>query len=240
MMEYQLAVVNGTGENQGDDNDEKDIAGRFVLRPFRRTETDLLSDLHLGVAATWGDQNTDFSRTAFDTVTGTDFVDFADDTLHKGDRTRLGGEFIWPFGPASIKAELIRMWLNDMNLGTAKEDFDFSSGYILATYLLTGEQKTLGKIRPLHPFDPAAGGWGAWEIAARYAAFHSERDLFQHGFAAGTDQADAFTVGLNWYLNPLLRVTLNYERTEFDDDIVINGDTLDNEDAFLIQCQLEF
>ncbi|GAB4349505.1 MAG: outer membrane porin OprO [Candidatus Abyssubacteria bacterium] len=240
MVEYQLAIVNGTGENQGDDNDEKDIVGRFALRPFRQTGTELLSDLHLGVAATWGDQNTDFSRTAFDTVAGTDFVVFANNTTHKGDRTRLGGEFIWPFGPASIKAELIRMWLDDMNMGAAREDFEFTSGYVLATYLLTGERKTLGKVRPLHPFDPAAGGWGAWEIAARYAAFRSDSDLFRHGFAEGTDQADAFTAGLNWYLNSLLRITLNYEHTEFDDELVIDGETLDDEDALLVQCQLEF
>jgi phosphate-selective porin len=54
------------------------------------------------------------------------------------------------------------------------------------------------------------------------------------------DRAEAFTVGLNWYANDYFRVIFDYERTEFDDEIEVDDEMIDNEDAFLVQCQLEF
>jgi phosphate-selective porin OprO/OprP len=240
LIEYQLAVLNGTGENKGDDNDAKDLAGRLVLRPFQRAGNGMFSDLHLGVSGTWGDQNTDFSSASFKTTAGTQFVDFTTDTMHKGNRTRLGTELVWPVGPASLKAEWMRMWLDNFQLEPMKEDLQFYAWYVSGSYLLTGETKPLGRVVPNRPFDPSKGAWGAWEVAARYSTFHSDRDLFDLGMAAGADRAEAFTIGLNWYLNRLFRVTFNYEHTEFDDDLVIDGKTLDDEDALLVQCQLEF
>ncbi len=240
MIEYQLAVLNGTGENKGDDNDAKDLAGRLFVQPFRGAEGGIFSDLHLGVSGTWGDQNTDYSSTSFKTTAGTPFVDFAADTMHKGNRKRLGTELIWPVGPASLKAEWMQMWLDNFQLEPMREGLQFYAWYVSGSYLLTGETKPLGRVVPNHPFDPSQGAWGAWEVAARYSVFHSDRDLFDLGMAEGTDQTEAFTVGLNWYLNRLFRVTFNYEHTEFDDDLVIDGKTLDDEDAFLLQCQLEF
>jgi phosphate-selective porin OprO/OprP len=134
----------------------------------------------------------------------------------------------------------MRMWLDNLQLAPMKEDLQFYAWYVSGSYLLTGETKPLGRVVPNHPFDPAKNAWGAWEVAARYSAFHSDRDLFDLGMAAGTDRAEAFTIGLNWYLNRLFRVTFNYEHTEFDDDLVIDGKTLDDEEALLVQCQLEF
>jgi phosphate-selective porin OprO/OprP len=240
LIQYQLAVLNGTGENKGDDNDSKDLVVRFALQPFRGTQNGLLSGLHLGASGTWGDQNTAYEDANFVTVAGTEFVDFASGTEHEGDRTRLGTEFVWRIGPASLKAEWMRMWLDDFQMGSMREELVFHSWYVSGSYLLTGEAKTLGKTSPTHPFNPSKGMWGAWELAGRYSQFHSDGDLFKFAMASGTDQAKAFTVGLNWYLNEFLRGTFNWEHTEFDDDLFIDGKTFDDEDAFLIQCQLEF
>jgi phosphate-selective porin OprO/OprP len=240
LAEYQLAAINGTGENTTDDNDGKDLAGRLAFRPFHELGSELLSKLQLGVSGTWGNQNTNYSSTAFKTPGGTTFVDFADGTIHKGDRKRLGTELVWLMGPASIKAEWMRMWLDNFQSAAAKDDFDFYSWYLSGSYLLTGEKKTLGKIAPIHPFNPAERTWGAWEVAARYGIFHADGDLFDLAMATGADEAEAVTVGLSWYLNQLMRVTLDYEHTEFDEDISVLGKTVDDEDLIRFQCQLEF
>jgi phosphate-selective porin OprO/OprP len=239
-IQYQLAVLNGTGENTGDNNDAKDLAGRLAIRPFRSAEGEFLERFHLGVSGTWGNQDSDFSDTKFKTVPGTEFVTFASGTTHEGDRARLGAEFIWPIGPASLKAEWMKMWLDDFQMSSVEEDIDFSAWYISGTYILTGEKKGLKKTIPRNPFNPSLNMWGAWEIAARYSIFNSDDDLFKLGMATGTDRAETITLGLNWYLNEFLRITLNYEHTKFDDNLLIDGRTIDDEDAFLAQCQLEF
>lgn len=237
---YQLAVLNGSGENKGDDNDAKDFAGRLALQPFGGAENGILSNLHLGISGTVGNQEKDFSDTSFKTIGGTNFVDFVDDTIHTGDRVRLGTEAIWLIGPASIKAEWTHMQLDDFKLASVEEDFDFYAWYVSGSYMLTGEDKGFKRTIPSRPFDVSQNMWGAWEIAARYSAFHSDDDLFDLGMATGTDKAEAFTLGLNWYLNEFLRFTFNYEHTGFDDSVTVAGKSLDDEDAFLVQCQLEF
>ena len=239
-LKYQLAVLNGSGENKGDDNDAKDIAGRLALQPFRGEENGILSKLHLGVSGTAGDQNKDFSSESFKTIGGAAFVDFADDTLQTGNRIRLGTEVIWPMGPASLKAEWTHMQLDNFKLGALDEDLDFYAWYVSASYILTCEDKTLGRLSPSRPLDPSKNAWGAWELAARYSVFKSDSDLFKLGMATGTDRAEAFTIGLNWYLNDFLRVIFDFEHTDFDDDVIAGGKTLDDEDAFLVRCQLEF
>jgi len=240
IMRYQLALTNGTGENRADDNDAKDVAARFTFLPFRNMEGSCLSKLHLGVSGTFGKENTDFSAIAFKTVGGTEFVDFTQGDILRGTRTRLGTEFIWLYGPASIKSEAMWMWLDDLQNSPISGNFSFSSWYILGTYVLTGEEEKIQWINPREPFNPFKGTWGAWELAARYAVFHSEDDLFESGLANGAIEAQAFTLGINWYLNDFVRFMLDYEHTEFNDNIIFKGKTVDNEDVLVAQWELDF
>jgi phosphate-selective porin OprO/OprP len=70
------------------------------------------------------------------------------------------------------------------------------------------------------PFS-SAGGFGAWELAARY----SRMDLdFMEGLQAtaasaasvrGGDQS-VMTLGLNWYPNPNIKVMMNYMLIDVD------------------------
>ncbi|RJP17504.1 MAG: hypothetical protein C4520_16185 [Candidatus Abyssobacteria bacterium SURF_5] len=242
LISYQLAVLNGSGENRGDNNSSKDIAARVALLPFVEFDNELTSSMLLGASGTYGDQNTDLSDTAFRTIAGTEFVQFLPDSFLKGTRTRLGTEFIWPIGPASIKSEWMRMWFDDLrNTATVvEEDVSFDGWYVSGTYLLTGEKKTLGRLIPLKPFDPFKRTWGAWELAARYSLFASEDDLFDLGFAEGTEKAEAFTAGLNWYLNANMRMIFDFEHTEFEDELILEGESVDDEDVLFVQWQLEF
>ena len=239
-IQYQVAIVNGAGENTSDDNSAKDLVGRLFFRPSSSRQDSVLSDLHLGVSGTWGHEEEDYSNNKFKTVAGTSFVTFAEGVEQKGYRTRLGTELIWPIGPASLKAEWMGMWLENLHLESSEEDADFYGLYLSGTYLLTGEEKPLGKIVPDRPFSLPKRQWGAWEVAVRYSMFQADTDLFRLGIATGADRADAFTLGLNWYLNEFFRITLNYEHTEFDDDLLIDGESHDDEDAFLTQLQFEF
>ena len=112
---------------------------------------------------------------------------------------------------------------------------NFSGWYVYATWYLTGESRAasyqtypkeytqpsgFGQIKILHPL--SAGGWGAWEVAARV----DELNLNSGGFLV-TDLATGFnnppntrniqsgretnlTLGLNWYPDKGVRFMANW------------------------------
>ena len=111
----------------------------------------------------------------------------------------------------------------------------FSAWYAQASWLLTGESRTynpqtgaFAPPKPAEPFHLAKGGWGAWELAARY----SDLNLNSHALdpasvitnwttagaqtytfyntVRGGDQK-IVTVGLNWYPNNAVRFALDYQ-----------------------------
>ena len=72
-----------------------------------------------------------------------------------------------------------------------------------ASYYLTGENSSFGWVKPLHPFDPRNGGWGAWEVAARISNTAAQSRQFELGFANPgvlAKTATEFALGINWYL----------------------------------------
>jgi phosphate-selective porin OprO/OprP len=72
-------------------------------------------------------------------------------------------------------------------------------------------------VNPRRPFDLKNGGWGAWQLVARY----SELDVAKKAFplfsnpASSASSAQAWSVGLNWYLNKNITVKTSYSHTDF-------------------------
>ena len=107
-------------------------------------------------------------------------------------------------------------------------DPKFNGYYISGSWLLTGEARryntsTFAFDAPTvtHPFSPSNHTLGAFELAARY----SDIDLNYHAGAAGAaPSADAvrggdqriITAGLNWYLNPVVRMMFDYQDVKID------------------------
>ena len=67
------------------------------------------------------------------------------------------------------------------------------------------------------------GGCGAWEVAARYSYIDLDRARIDG------DRLDDVTFGLNWYLNPNMRVMFNY----------IYADSEDRGDANIFQMRFQ-
>lgn len=96
-------------------------------------------------------------------------------------------------------------------------DLTFDGGYGEVSYTLTGEARKYtpgcgcySGIAPAHPFSLRSGGWGAWEIAARYSVL----DLNDATVLGGKETN--YTFGLNWYPNNNLRFMLNYIHADVD------------------------
>ena len=94
---------------------------------------------------------------------------------------------------------------------------DFNGYYFQGGYILTGEKRdydassgSYDGVVPSRPFDPGRGGWGAWEIAARYSTIDlNDKDIF------GGRQENV-TLGLNWYANSNIRFMLDYINGKVD------------------------
>lgn len=110
---------------------------------------------------------------------------------------------------------------------TALPDPSFGGYYVQASWILTGESRRYnmasGSFQNPRPFVPftSVGGLGAWELAARFS--HTDLDFHDGstGLAATPDSMrggvqDIWTFGANWYVNPNVKVMLNYLHINVD------------------------
>lgn len=143
--------------------------------------------------------------------------------------TVLGLEGAFQYGPAMIEGEWFRYKI-DRRLTTAARPADphFTGWYVQGSWVLTGESRVYNPVEARfdapkmnYNFNPSAGTWGAFEIAARY----SLTDLNYREGALGTapvlgavrgGEQKIYTVGANWYLNPSMRLMLDYQHVDVD------------------------
>ncbi len=128
---------------------------------------------------------------------------------------------------------------------TALPDPDFDGWYAFLTYSLTGEthayDPTTASFRSLRPAHQVGdGGWGAWEIAARYSNidldFLPTRSVATGGVPGGNQ--NVLTVGLNWYPTNGLKFQINYLNIRADH---VNAPATDiSSDAIAIRSQIQF
>jgi phosphate-selective porin OprO/OprP len=118
-------------------------------------------------------------------------------------------------------------WFDVDRRDQALADPSFGGFYLQGSWLITGENRrynpATGSFQNPRPKSPFAhdGGWGAFELAARY----SHTDLNFNEGAAGTaavagairgGEQDVMALGLNWYLNPNFKVLFNYLMIDVD------------------------
>ncbi|MBI3989830.1 MAG: hypothetical protein HY347_09465 [candidate division NC10 bacterium] len=235
-VSYFLGGFNGSGEDVADGNDEKDLAARLVLTPFKPSKHFWLKGLQLGGNVTWGDQDSAVSpQGRTNAQTGNRFRFFAPHPV-RGTRVRWGGDIAWLVGPASLKAEYVQVTSDRDGLGPGGTNLDAiraRAWYVSATYLLTGEEKTSGAITPKRSFKPFGekAGPGAWELALRGMRldFNSDDPLdfadgnITNGITGGGTTAEngatGLTVGLNWYLNRQTRLMFNWTNYWYDNNL---------------------
>lgn len=131
------------------------------------------------------------------------------------------------FGPFYASAGYFNYDVNRRQ--TALDDFGFHGWYAQASYMLTGEARgwnpqnaTYQNPKPAAPLSlDEGGGWGAWEIAARYSMVDLNDDEGSAGLPMPVDgiragQQEIWTVGLNWYVNTVIKFGLDYQHIDID------------------------
>lgn len=180
--------------------------GRLVVTPVN-TDDNLV---HLGLSGFWRDtggrKTVRFGDRPEVRVDGARLVDTS--AFSADSYTFVGAEFIGASGPFFVQAEYGH---TDVNRPNGFSDVNFDGGYVQAGWFLTGERLpykdgVLTRLVPNRSLSPKDGGWGAFQLAARYSALGLNDGTVQGG------RQENFTVGLNWYANPYIRVLLNWVR----------------------------
>ncbi len=234
------AALHADGASDSDVDAEKGITARLTFSPIH--EGDKFA--HLGFSF---DHSTSDNASNFDRVRARPEVHLGSRAIDTGnnvdaeERTSYAIEASGGYGPFSLQAEYSHQTLSERLLNAP--DLDLQGFYVYGSYYLTGESRNYkweeGSFSQTKVKNPVGkGGYGAWEVAARYAS--GDYDTTTLGISS---EADAVTLGLNWYPNNNVRFALNYINvldTKNDTLALAPGATGDDADFLLFRSQWYF
>jgi phosphate-selective porin OprO/OprP len=227
VINYEAGVFQHDGKNARTNNPDKvfggqTIAARVTYEPFRNVK-DAQTELSVGAAYTTSEVPEGIPGLRGLMVFEQKFFS-SSEYIVNGKRRRTGVEFQVLPGPASVKAEWMRV--ETERLGESVENTDLSpligeGWYLSGTYAITGEKKS----RVNQPKKPLfKGGVGAIEVGGRIESLE-----FRSG-ASGepgstSPRADVIlgnrnqvaTFGVNWYVNRFFKIQANFIREKLDD-----------------------
>ncbi len=228
---YSWAV--GLFEQGEDENGAamRDIGGRVTFAPIAEKN----QVVHLGAAFLQSDIDSANPTTQkFENrlaVHTADKIKFAD-SIDAEDHSQYGLEAAWMTGPFSIQSEYVSSTWED----AAGDEVEYTGYYAQATWSLTGESRSYKAKKGYFDKIKPAGANGAWELVAKIE--HGEVDDGRAGMEG--NEFDNITVGVNWYANKNVRVSVNYVMSEIDTPVTgaIKGKSLDDGDAISTRVQL--
>jgi phosphate-selective porin OprO/OprP len=119
----------------------------------------------------------------------------------------IGSEAAWINGPFSVQGEFLYSSVIKVN----GEIPNFNGFYVSSSWFLTGESQpydraegTFGRVIPKRNFTFGPGGWGAWEIGARYSFVNLDSADVRGG------RLSMLMMGVNWHLHPNVKWRFNY------------------------------
>jgi phosphate-selective porin OprO/OprP len=182
--------------------------GRVTWLPFLSEDESNLLHLGLGVRHTTAELGVR-AKTEPEFNNSPEFVNT--DILDADSSLLLNLEASWRKGPYWVAAEYIDSAVDSPTFG----DLDFSGYHLTASWILTGEMRPYNKKSGLLSPVPIAknvnqDGKGAWEIGARFSSLDLTDGLVDGG------EMDIWSLGVNWWLTPLVNVNLNYRYITLD------------------------
>ncbi len=240
-VNYAVGVFNGVPDNGLSDaspSSHRDYAGRVMISPLRLEN----STLAFGAGASSGSVD-GISLPSYKTFGQNTFFTFASGVTSAGHRTRLAPQAYYYLGAFGVLSEYT-LAEEGFQKGALRRDIAFRSWQVQGSYLLTGERKVFGTLAPKRSFDPRNHGWGAVELAVRVSDFSVEPGMFNYGFASiatSPRHAHEWVGGVNWYLNRMLRISVDYGNTNFGGGAAVSaGGNRPSERALLQRFQINF
>ncbi len=242
VLAYSGAIVDGAPDNTTALEAETDNALEYDLHvsfsPFKAPGLAGLGDLAIGAATTFGYTHGTLAAPGLTSIksdgqqtivkyAGGGATDTIDTTAHaEGYRTRQTIHGYYYGGPIGVLAEYVRDHEPIALGGTHTGIVDQAWQVAVSVAVTPGDHPSYTAIRPVHPFDPRHGRWGAVELAARYGALELDPDAFDTKITSATSSvrvARDVTVGASWYFNRYFKLQLNYSETFYKEG-AIGGD----------------
>ncbi|MBA3958306.1 MAG: hypothetical protein H0X51_07950 [Parachlamydiaceae bacterium] len=240
-LEYAVGVFNGRGREL-DNNQNKECVARIVVTPFT---TEPFKRFFVGLSISNGRVKEELTH-GFHTGSDTRFFIWnntpGNPVTTNSDRFRYGGDIEWLSGPRSLRAEFLHIDLGRIRNDFVSAPFSGYSWYVEGGYILTGEEKPRNRpVIPYENFDLKCGhGLGAWELVGRYEFFNATKRALDVGLATGANEAQGWTAGVNWYLNPYLAFKMDVQHLLFNRTIHWKNRAFDHETVLLGRFQGEF
>ncbi len=245
-VNYVLGVYNGAPDGRDspttNPDGEFEFAGRLFFEPWKGGDG-ALSGLGFGLAASSGDKigagNNFLPR--YRTPGQATFFSYRASVAADGTHTRWSPQAYWYAGPFGLLGEYIRSKQDLVDAASAtRVSLDHSAWQLTGSWVLTGERAGYRGVKPDHPFAPGAGGWGAFELVARYGRLDIDDRAFPlfADIGASASAARAWTLGLNWYPTGNLKLVANYSQAGFDGGAT--GGDREDEKTFFTRAQFSF
>jgi phosphate-selective porin OprO/OprP len=231
-LSYYAGIYNGASDGASptnDTNDGKTAAARLFATPTAGR----WKGLGIGIAATHGRQ--EGPPSPYRTVGQQIFHEWRPEVTTDGEVSRVAGQLYWFRGRFGGIGEWVAA-SHEVSAPGARAELENTAWLATVSWVLTGEENTFRGVRPRHNVDPRKGEWGAWQLLARVTELDVDDDAFPI-FAdpvRSSSRARSYGVGINWYLNPQIRVSADYHLTELE------GGDLDDEDAITGRVQFRF
>ena len=221
LVSYQAALLNGVvdgGSGDADTTDSKDMAGRVLVRPFQaHDDAHPLRGLAVGIAATTGKQSGAAALPTLRTPSLQQTIFAYTGAAAAGTRTRYSPQASYVYKSFGAFGEYVRS-KTPLASSAARADIAHRAWQLAGSFVITGEAAGDGSatVRPRASFDAGNGHWGAVQMVARYHRLDVDEAARPFAAAGSALVAEAWTVGVNWYLTPNIRYVLNAERSVFD------------------------
>jgi phosphate-selective porin OprO/OprP len=227
-----------------DADNNKALAARVFLQPWKNSDVAALRGFGFGAGGNFESDRSGAGglTPGYKTDGQQTFFAYTNGVAANGQHWRISPQAYYYYGPFGFLGEYA---VSDqvVSNGKATADLQNTAWEVSGSWLLTGEEAGYAGVTPRHPFDPRNGGWGAWQLVARYSALDVDSEAFPlfANPATSASSAHAWSAGVNWYLNKNVRANVSFSRTTFTGG---NGSgatvTKQPENVFFTRMQLAF
>jgi phosphate-selective porin OprO/OprP len=222
----------GSRASESNENDPVDVATQFTFDPIREKGHVLSLGASLRHQSSNGSDEYRLRarpQTHISSYRPVDTLSFVSDGF-----TAAGVQAYYQRGPFELESEYFQQKYDAIQGGFADgEKPEFTGGYLQTGYFLTGESRAYDAGRGLLAAPTPArslsqGGPGAWQVAAGYSTL----DLSDGSIDGG--KIDMLMLGVNWYPEQRLRLSLEYGNV-----LKLDGGRNDGDEPSFVQARAQ-